>query len=106
MILGVYPITTEWSAETVTWNNPWTNPGGDFDDVNYAEYAVSIPGKQNIQVDLTDLCMRWADGRLPYHGFLISVSESSLAGIDLLNQEGDGGPIARLTISYNQVTSE
>jgi hypothetical protein len=104
--IRVYPITTNWSSETASWTTPWTNPGGDFDEVNYAEYAISLPGEQNIQVDLTDLCMRWADGRLPYYGFLIDISESSLAGVTFLNGEGGNGPIARLTISYSRVSSE
>lgn len=104
--IRVHPITTNWSSETVSWTTPWTNPGGDFDEVNYAEYAISVPGEQNIQVDLTDLVMRWVDGRLPYYGFLISISESSLAGVTFLNGGGGTGPLARLTISYNRISSE
>jgi hypothetical protein len=103
--IRVYPLTTSWSSEAASWTNPWTNPGGDFDEVNYAEYAISIPGEQNIQVDLTDLAMRWADGRLPYYGFIIDISESSLAGVEFLNENGMD-PIARLTISFNQSSTE
>ncbi len=103
--IRIYPITTDWSPETATWNSPWANPGGDFNDINYAEYAISIPGERNIQVDLTDLCMRWADGRLPYYGFLIAISESSLAGVDFLNEDGGTGPLARLTLIYSRVSN-
>ena len=104
--LEIYPISLAWSSETVSWNFPWDNPGGDFDDVNYAVYTISIPQVQNIQVDLTDLCMRWADGRLPYYGFLIAISESSLADVEFLNGEDGTGPFGRMIISYSRAMSE
>jgi hypothetical protein len=102
----VYPITTDWSSDAVSWSTPWSNPGGDFDDVFYAEYAISSIGPQEIQIDLTDLCMRWADARLPYFGFLIGVSESSLAPVQFLNGPHGNGPWGTLRISYTSIPEE
>jgi len=104
--IRVYPIAVDWNPDNVAWDSPWINPGGDFDNVSYAEYAVSAPGTQTIAVDLTDLCMRWADARLPYYGFLISVSEASLAPVEFLNGINDSGPFATLRISYTSIPSE
>lgn len=104
--IRIHPITTEWDSETVSWNSPWITPGGDFNEINYAEYAVFVPAEQNIQVDLTDLCMRWADGRLPYYGFLIDISESSLAGVTFMNGEKGNGPFAKLILIYSRPCSE
>jgi len=99
----VYPITTDWNVDAVSWISPWTNPGGDFDDVFYAEYAIGSIGAQEIQIDMTDLCMRWADARLPYYGFLVGVSESSLAPVQFLNGPDGNWPFATLRISYTSI---
>ena len=102
----LYPITTDWSADNVTWNSPWTNPGGDFNDVNYSEYAVTLPGQQEIQIDLTDLCMRWADGRLPYFGFMIEVADFSLAPLQFVFDHENNGGFGRIVISYTTMQPE
>jgi len=103
--IRVYPIISSWSAEAVSWTSPWTTPGGDINETKFAQYIVTLPGEQNIQVDLTDLCMRWADGRIPYYGFLLTISESSLAEVEFLHENGTG-PMARLSISYTTSSSE
>ena len=28
--ISIHKLTTSWDEATVTWNTPWTNPGGDF----------------------------------------------------------------------------
>jgi len=104
--IRVYPITIDWSSDAVSWTSPWTNPGGDFDDVFYAEYAIGSTGAQEIQIDLTDLCMRWADGRLPYYGFLIAVSEVSLVALEFLNGGDGDGPWGTLRITYTSMPEE
>jgi hypothetical protein len=104
--IRVYPITTEWNPGNAVWNSPWSNPGGDFDEDIYAEYALGTPGKQSVAIDLTDLCMRWNDGNLPYFGFLVLVSESSLAPVQFLNGANNAGPWATLRISYSTLPVE
>jgi hypothetical protein len=96
----LFPISLDWNLDDVTWENPWMNPGGDYSDINYSEYAVTAPGEQVVNIDLTGLCMGWADGTLPYHGLMIMVSESSMAGLTFLNGQDNIGPFARLFVSY------
>lgn len=100
----LYPIIVDWIFADVTWDSPWSNPGGDIDDVNYSEYAVTLPGQQEIQIDLTDLCMRWSDGRLPYFGFIIEVADFSLAPLQFIyNNNGNFGQIV---IAYTDMQAQ
>ncbi|RKX20084.1 MAG: hypothetical protein DRP26_02310 [Candidatus Zixiibacteriota bacterium] len=102
--IRLYPITVDWDAENVSWDFPWSEPGGNFDEVFYGEFLIVSPSEQHIRLDITDLCMRWADGRLPYYGFLLGASRSSWHGFNLIRDGTD--PIATLTISYMSISIE
>lgn len=97
--IRVHPITTDWGWGNVDWETPWEDPGGDFDDRRYAEYMITLPELQDISIDITDLCSRWADGRIPYYGFLVTISESSLAQFTI-ERHGDSGPVATISLKY------
>lgn len=100
--IRLHAITMDWDAGNVGWDSPWVGEGGDYDSVFYAEKMITLPEEQEIKIDVTDLCMRWADGRLPYYGFLLKVSQSSLAGFTVA-RENDGDPWAMFTIKYTPV---
>jgi len=104
--IKVYPILIDWNPENVSWTFPWTTPGGDFDDSHYAERSFAELGTQAVEFDLTDLCARWADGRLPYYGFLIGLSESSLVPVQFLNGSNGDEPFATLRIQYTTADLE
>ncbi len=97
--IRVHPITTDWDVNNVGWDTPWQNPGGDIVETRYAEYMITLPELQDISIDITDLCSRWADGRIPYYGFLVTISESSLAQFTM-ERYGDSGPIATVSLKY------
>ena len=100
--IRLHPITTDWDPGNVSWDSPWTDPGGDFDSVLYAEKMITLPNNQEIRIDFTDLCMRWADGRLPYYGFMLRVSASSLSRF-AVHRENDSGPWATVSIQYTPI---
>lgn len=66
----LYRINSPWDENTVTWNFPWTTPGGDFD--NSRAYASFFPNQSNcmLTIDLTDLVQEWVAGTSNY-GFLL-----------------------------------
>jgi len=73
----LYRITTDWAEETVTWNSPWTTPGGDFD--SSIAYATFIPQRSYcyISIDLTALAQLWVTGQYPNYGvFLYSTGKN------------------------------
>ena len=98
-----YTITTDWDEGDVSWDSPWTEPGGDYDESHYAEFTITLPEEQDVQFDLTDICQRWADGRLSYHGLLLKISESSHHNITIQNNDGSLGTIS---ISYSPLLEE
>ncbi len=66
----IYKVTTLWNENSVTWNYPWLNPGGDFDNLH--AYANFPPVQSNcmLTIDLTDLVQEWINGS-PNYGFLL-----------------------------------
>jgi hypothetical protein len=38
--LEAYPVTTAWTRGTVSWDSPWTQPGGDYDPNRRADVRV------------------------------------------------------------------
>jgi len=100
--IRVFPISSSWGEENASWNFPWNSPGGDIDELFEADYAVSIPGEQLVEIDLTEMYRSWADGHLPYFGFLLNVSETSLAGVQFLSNP-DNGNFAKLTIKFSEL---
>lgn len=100
--IRLHAISMDWDAGNVSWDSPWVGEGGDYDSVFYAEKMITLPEDQEISIDFTDLCMRWVDGRLPYYGFLLKVSASSLAGFTVV-RESDTDPWATLSIKYTPI---
>lgn len=100
--IRLHAITTDWDPGNVSWDSPWVGEGGDYDSVFYAEKMITLPENQEIRIDFTDLCMRWVDGRLPYYGFLLRISASSLSSFTV-HRENDSGPWATVSIQYTPI---
>jgi hypothetical protein len=73
----LHPITTDWNPANVSWDNPWIEPGGDYDQIHYGEFLLTDVGNQPVEMDITSLLSRWVEGGLPYYGFLVKISRSS-----------------------------
>ncbi len=72
-VLRVYPITTEWFANTTTWS---TKPAW---DESFSE--IEVPAQPNdtwdpLEIDVTPLVQKWVDGGMENHGLAI-VAEST-----------------------------
>lgn len=97
--IRIYPLTTNWNENNVTWINPWSVPGGDFDELQYAHALVTLPDEQEVTFNLTDLFQRFCDGRLEYYGLLVSVSTNSWDTFTLSNLNSDD-PLATINVVY------
>jgi hypothetical protein len=97
--IRLHPITTDWDPVNVAWSNPWTEPGGDYDEINYGEFLVTDVGNQPVEMDITSLVMRWSDGSLPYYGFLIKISKSSWDRFTFVRNGNN--PYATFSIHYS-----
>lgn len=101
--IRISPITQEWDSTNTAWNYPWTSPGGSFDDNICSERLLTQSGPQRIRIDVTDMVMRWADGRLPYYGFIITSTQSARGHFSIINQPNGNRWRAILTISYTRI---
>lgn len=77
---NIYRMTSDWDAQTTTWNNSatakaWTTVGGDYDATTVeAASSISIstitnPVPQNF--NLTELVKKWVNGSSQNNGFII-----------------------------------
>jgi len=101
-VFRVYPITTEWFENTVTWN---TKPVW---DENFTE--IEVPAQPNDswdpwKIDVTPLVQKWVDGEIENHGLAI-VADSTKG--DCHNfafyacTAGSGrAPVLEITLSEN-----
>jgi hypothetical protein len=66
----IFKVTSAWNENSVTWNSPWLNPGGDFD--NSQAYASFLPNQSScmLTIDLMDLVQEWVNGT-PNYGFML-----------------------------------
>ena len=113
--ISVHRMTRSWlegtgkgtgNADGATWNdydgnNPWTQPGGEFDTAPYATTAVSSDKNgQWVSWEIRDLVAGWASGSFPNFG-LVLVGDGTVNNAQFASRE-DGDPTLapRLTIVY------
>jgi hypothetical protein len=70
----VYPLTTDWSAGTVTWDSPWTASGADIDDAYYDTVVLASGSRvTSLSLDVTSIVRAIVEGEYGRYGFLITV---------------------------------
>lgn len=100
----LYRITSQWDEGTTTWNSPWMNPGGDYD--NSHAYASFYPNQSNcmLAIDLTDLVQEWVNGT-PNYGFLLySIGPNHILRY-ASKENGDANQFPKLSVTYLELTS-
>jgi hypothetical protein len=64
----VHRITTAWDESTVTWNFPWTTPGGDFAATPNETFTANAA---EVMVDITTFVQSWLNGTSMNYGLLL-----------------------------------
>jgi hypothetical protein len=103
----LYRVTHTWSEGSVTWNNPWTIHGGNFD--KSIAFDSFLPNQTNCMVtlDLTDLVQRWVNGTYPNYGVLLYTTGPNRSIIYSSKENPIAEQRPRLDVSYTQpVTSQ
>ena len=99
----VYRVTTNWSEGAATWNTPWLNPGGDFD--NSVSYAHYIPNRRDcsIALDITPLVQAWANGTYPNYGVLLySTGQNHIIQYSSKEESRNPNWLPRLAVTYTE----
>jgi len=92
-MMQVYRLTGDWAENTVTWNDPWTNPGGDYDPAIVVNGDCTATGLRTI--DITEFVQTWSDGT-PNYGILLT--DTGADGVDFDSSESGNPPM--LTVVY------
>jgi hypothetical protein len=94
--LTVYPIVSSWNESTVTWaRQPPTEAAA------IANIALTN-APDLVEIDVTSVVQRWADGAIPDAGFLLTTVEPIKASLD--SKELAGGNPSKLTVSTSADT--
>jgi hypothetical protein len=99
--LRINPVTTDWSFGNVNWMNPWTNPGGDYNDSLTAFGHIRQAGDSDVRIDVTRLIQSFKAGNTSNYGFLIRQVGEQLRTYSFRQMNVPGGnALVQLAIYY------
>jgi len=102
--LRVNKIITPWNEVNVTWESPWTNPGGDYYTTPEDGLLVTVANTGTWEIDISEL---WNDG-LPVNGLIIRVENGATEDkrIKFTSKEGatEDKPAPEIVITYSDNT--
>ena len=102
--LEVYGLTKAWTEPSVTWNAPWTTPGGDYalPAVGSVPISSASVGKW-LEVDVTNLAAGWVADPASNQGVLLRViNGAAFAKFRLTSREYWGAQKPYLKIVYGK----
>lgn len=99
--LRINPVTTNWSQGNINWTNPWSNPGGDYNDSLTAFGHIRQSGDSDVRIDVTRLIQSFKSGRIPNNGLLVKQAGNMMRAFSLRQISIPGGnALAQLAIYY------
>lgn len=105
--LAVYPVTSEWSAGSVSWSSGWTREGGDFDEEIGARAEVDLRGGSAVaRFDVTAHVKEWLEEGASHDGFLLTAQPEFGEGVSSDDVSRLGSLTgARLEVVYRTVAA-
>ena len=99
----VLRLAKDWTELSVTWNSPWTTPGGDFDATVFGSTTMTQVlslGEPTftMTIDITALVKGWVDGTYPNYGLILRDPDYMARSISCWGKEGSVAP--KLTVTY------
>jgi hypothetical protein len=70
-LLGGHAVTTNWNKAGVSWSNPWTIEGGDYNDSLYEIGLIKARTDGKVRLNITHLVERWVHESVPNYGIII-----------------------------------
>ncbi len=99
-------LVTDWDAGTVSWSQPWSNPGGDISDSNKTVLALYSGGEMLCRANITHLLQAWVDGAPNYGLILKAVRDKNLSLSRLDGPNLPPGVKARIKVWYTSKEAE
>lgn len=73
--IDCFAVTTDWMGSKVDWNQPWKNPGGDFDDDRLIMFNCNKVDTEMANFDLSGAVKWWLDGTRDNYGLIFLIPE-------------------------------
>lgn len=71
IIVNTYMVTTNWSQGNVSWDNPWRNPGGDFDTLSVCMFRLDLAEDSTFAIDVTPIVYQYFMNPDDNHGLIV-----------------------------------
>ena len=102
VLLVAHPVTTGWNNAGVSWSNPWTTEGGDYNDSLYGIGLIKPRRDGRVELDITRLVKRWVHESAPNYGIIIIPLERYRKITDLVHPSSfSEGVFAKVTIFFS-----
>ena len=72
----VFPVTREWSAGEVAWDEGWADGDGTWSRADGALIDIPVGEERSVRIDVTRLVQTWVDGGLANHGSVLVPSKA------------------------------
>lgn len=82
----IYPLTTDWTQESVGWRVPWDSEGGDYIDSLGQLYFFTSGSESMNMIDVTDICRLYSSAELANSGFIIVPEHVDRTAYRILSQ--------------------
>ena len=86
--LEAFRITTAWNAAGVSWTQPWSKAGGDWDSDMSIDWVVPAGEGKTVYLDITDFVNGWLEKPSSNFGILVKVSEPFLGTFSTAAAQG------------------
>ncbi|MCK5456134.1 MAG: DNRLRE domain-containing protein [Melioribacteraceae bacterium] len=73
--INIYMLTEDWNEDEVSWNNPWSKPGGVFDEDHVVSVTPASPGL--LEINITKFANQWATGKENF-GLILKLDDTSV----------------------------
>jgi hypothetical protein len=102
VLFAGYPVTTNWNNAGISWSNPWTAEGGDYNDSLYEIGLIKTKGDGKIRFDITRLVKRWVHESVPNYGIIVIPIEEERKITELVHPSSfPEGVFAKVTIFFS-----
>jgi hypothetical protein len=102
ILVRANPVAVDWNANSVTWNSPWTNAGGDLLEDLSVLGRLSTGDNQRMKLDVTRIIKRMVSGNIVNHGLMLRQIGAGRRPVTIINSShpNGGNPLVELVVYY------
>lgn len=100
--ISIFRLTSDWQENDVSWNYPWSTPGGDYD--NSLQIDGTLNGAVVTDFDIKPIVEKWVKENLPCYGVLIGLKISDNVMTPVATKENTSLEKPKFVINYTSAT--